>query len=121
MKWTRISILCVLGLSLNCTGEGSFVSGDIGGGEGLIADYSVDGTVDWEIADALAPDIKPGVIDELEGHIATLGGPASMTVETFEGKPTYELDQDGLEYAGIHGALCSADQDYCITEGGIAP
>lgn len=120
MKWKRVAVLLALGLGLSCAEGGSvFVGDDVGPGDGPVTyDISMDGLV----TDGESPDLQPGVIDELaEGQIATLGGPASATVGTFEGKPEYELEADGLEFAGIHGAQCSADIDLCITEGGIAP
>ena len=120
VRWTRVAVLCVMGLSLSCAGSVvEFIDGAVKADGVVIDDLSLE---DGQVIDGMAPDLQPGVIDELtEGRVSTIGGPASATIDTFEGKPTYELEADGLEYAGIHGALCSADNDLCITEGGIDP
>lgn len=113
MRWTRIALLCGLGLGLSCVSGDGFVADD-----GLVSGDVQ--TVDF-VTDGVAPDLISGAIVLEEGHISTLGGPGSATLELLEGKPDFEVSEDGLEYSGVHGALCSADQDYCITEGGIAP
>lgn len=113
MKWTRISIVCVIGLALNCAGGDEFAGGD-GSGAG-------DGFLDGLVIDSESPDLVPGVIELAEGHVSTLGGPASATKEMVEGGPDFEIVDDGLEYSGMHGAQCSAAQNLCITEGGIVP
>ncbi len=113
MRWARITVMCTLGLALSCAG-GEEVKPE----DGLVL---ADGYLEGLVTDGESPDLKPGVMELVAGHVSTLGGPASATKEMFEGKPDYEVSDDGLEYAGLHGALCSADQDLCITEGGIVP
>ena len=44
-----------------------------------------------------------------------------MTETKLEGKPDFEITEDGLEYLGVHGDQCTGDKVLCISEGGFAP
>jgi len=55
MKWTRISIVCVIGLALSCAGGDEFAGGDGSGAGG--------GFLDGLVIDGESPDLVPGVIE----------------------------------------------------------
>ncbi len=117
MRWTRIAIVCVLGLAPSCVDTHELISDDaFVGADGAGDETGVDFLTDGE-----SPDLTAGTLELVEGHISTLGGPSSVSKEVLEGNPDFEVFDDGLEYAGIHGDQCSANKDYCITEGGIVP
>ena len=116
MGWTRCLVICALGLGVSC--EGEFTSTD-------------DPTRDTGFKDALTADLwvgdlsetdgaQPGVIELVSGGVSTLGGLA-MTETKLEGKPDFEITEDGLEYLGVHGDQCAGDKVLCISEGGFAP
>lgn len=111
MRWKRIGVICALALGLSC-GDEFTNTADFG----LPADT---GAADG-VTDTVGSDAAPGTLELVSGGISTLGG-ISMTETKLEGKPDYEVTDDGLEYSGVHGDQCTADKVLCITEGGFIP
>jgi len=111
--------MCVLGcalvLGMSC-GEEFSGSGDTPP-DTRVKDLALK---DGEPSDFPGPDAPSGAMELVSGGITTLGGLA-LTETKLEGKPDFEVTDDGLVYLGALGAQCDSDQTVCITEGGFIP